>query len=205
MKENEMELARRNGVALADMEAVKARMVTIRGQVALLDCDVADLYGVETKRINEAVRNNPEKFPEGFVLPLDEQESRELRSKISTLGAGAGRGRYSKFNFKAFTERGLYMLATILKGERAVRTTLAIIETYAQVRELARTMEALQGVKDGGEQQRELLQRTGEILARVVGENLRTETTETEIEFNFAIVKIRHKVIRRRNVGGGEA
>ena len=204
MKGKEMELAKRDGVALADMDAVKSRMVTVRGQVALLDCDVADLYGVETKRINEAVRNNPEKFPEGYVLPLDEQESRELRSKISTLGAGAGRGHYSKFNFKAFTERGLYMLATILKGERAVRTTLAIIETYAQVRELARTMEALQGVKDGGKQQRELLQRTGKILAHVVGENLRTETTETEIEFNFAIVKIRHKVIRRRNVGGGE-
>ena len=204
MKGKEMELAKRDGVALADMDAVKSRMVTVRGQVALLDCDVAELYGVETKRINEAVRNNPEKFPEGYVLPLDEQESRELRSKISTLGAGAGRGHYSKFNFKAFTERGLYMLATILKGERAVRTTLAIIETYAQVRELARTMEALQGVKDGGDQQRELLQRTGEILAHVVGENLRTETTETEIEFNFAIVKIRHKVIRRRNVGGGE-
>lgn len=204
MKGKEMEVAKRDGVALADLEAVKSRMVTIRGQVALLDCDVADLYGVETKRINEAVRNNPDKFPEGYVLVLDGEESRELRSKISSLGAGAGRGRYSKFNFKAFTERGLYMLATILKGERAVRTTLAIIETYAQVRELARTMESLQGVKDGGEQQRELLRRTGEILARVVGENLRTETTETEIEFNFAIVKIRHKVIRRRSVGGGE-
>ena len=205
MKGNEMELAGQNGVALADTEAVKARLVMVRGQAVLLDGDVAELYGVETRRVNEAVRNNPDKFPEGYVLVLDEEESKAVRSQNATLGKGAGRGRYSKFNFKAFTERGLYMLATILKGERAVRTTLAIIETYAQVRELARTMEALQGVKDGGEQQRELLQRTGEILAHVVGENLRTETTETEIEFNFAIVKIRHKVIRRRSVGGGEA
>lgn len=194
-----------NVVDVADTEAVKSRMLTIRGQMVLLDCDVADLYGVETKRINEAVGNNPEKFPEGYVLALDGEESRELRSKISTLGKGAGRGRFSKYNFKAFTERGLYMLATILKGERAAKTTLAIIETYARVRELARTMEALQGVKDGGTQQRELLQKTGEILARVVGDNLRTETTETEIEFNFAIVKIRHKIIRRKNAGGGEA
>ena len=205
MKGNEMELAGRHEAALADTEAVKARLVMVRGQAVLLDGDVAELYGVETRRVNEAVRNNPEKFPEGYVLVLDEEESKAVRSQNPTSGKGAGRGRYSKFNFKAFTERGLYMLATILKGERAVRTTLAIIETYAQVRELARTMEALQGVKDGGEQQQALLRRTGEILARVVGENLRTETTETEIEFNFAIVKIRHKVIRRRSVGGGEA
>ena len=205
MKGNEMELAGRHEAALADTEAVKARLVMVRGQAVLLDGDVAELYGVETRRVNEAVRNNPEKFPEGYVLVLDEEESKAVRSQNPTSGKGAGRGRYSKFNFKAFTERGLYMLATILQGERAVRTTLAIIETYAQVRELARTMEALQGVKDGGEQQQALLRRTGEILARVVGENLRTETTETEIEFNFAIVKIRHKVIRRRSVGGGEA
>jgi hypothetical protein len=198
MKEKDVDLV------LADTAAVKARLVMVRGQMALLDGDVAELYGVETRRVNEAVRNNPEKFPEGYVLALDEEESKAVRSQLPTSEKGAGRGRYSKFNFKAFTERGLYMLATILKGERAVKTTLAIIETYAQVRELARTMEALQGVKDGGEQQQALLQRTGEILARVVGDNLRTETTETEIEFNFAIVKIRHKVIRRRNAGGGE-
>ncbi len=90
------------------------------------------------------------------------------------------------------------MLATILKGERAIKTAIAIIETYAQVRELARTMEALQDVKDGGSQQQSLLQRTGEILANVVSENLTTESSETEIELNFAIVKIRHKVIRKR-------
>lgn len=59
-------------------------------------------------------------------------------------------------------------------------------------------MEALQGVKDGGAQQQTLLQRTGEILANVVSENLSTESSETEIELNFAIVKIRHKIIRKR-------
>ena len=98
----------------------------------------------------------------------------------------------------AFTERGLYMLATILKGERATRTTLAIIDTYAQVRELARTMEALQTVKDGGGEQQTLLHRTGEILANVISDNLKTESSETEIELNFAVVKIRHKIIRHK-------
>ena len=182
-----------------DIDGVKSRMVAIRGQMTLLDRDVAELYGVATREINQAVRNNPGKFPEGYVVELDEEESKVLRSKFLTLDdARAGRGRHSKYNYKVFTERGLYMLATILKGERAVRTTLAIIETYAQVRELARTMEALQTVEDGGAKQQTLLRRTGEILANVVSDNLKTETSETEIELNFAVVKIRHKVIRHR-------
>lgn len=186
-------------ISKLDIDGVKSRMVAIRGQMTLLDRDVAELYGVATREINQAVRNNPGKFPEGYVVELNEEESKVLRSKFLTLDdARAGRGRHSKYNYKVFTERGLYMLATILKGERAVRTTLAIIETYAQVRELARTMEALQTVEDGGAKQQTLLRRTGEILANVVSDNLKTETSETEIELNFAVVKIRHKIIRHR-------
>ena len=105
--------------------------------------------------------------------------------------------KFSKVAPTAFTERGLYMLATILKGERAEKTTLAIVDTFVQVRELARTMEALQNVEEGGAQQRTLLQRTGDLLAEVVGHNLSTHSTETEIELNFAVVKIKHKVFRR--------
>ena len=184
--------------AKLDTDAVKTRMIEVRGQTVLLDRDVASLYGVETRVINQAVKNNPAKFPAGYVIDLDETEIEALRSKILILdGNPPGRGRHSKHGYKAFTERGLYMLATILKGARAVETTLSIIETYAQVRELARTMESLQNVKDGGARQRTLLQRTGELLANVVSENLKTETSETEIEFNFAIVKIRHKIVKK--------
>ena len=92
-----------------------------------LDCDVADLYDVETKRINEAVSNNPEKFPEGYIFKLENQEIISLRSKISTLKSN-GRGQHSKYPPKAFTGKGLYMLATILKSPRAVQTTIAIVE-----------------------------------------------------------------------------
>ncbi len=113
--------------------------------------------------------------------------------------------KFSKVSPTAFTERGLYMLATILKGDRAEKTTIAIIDTFVQVRELARTMEALQNVEDGGVQQRTLLQRTGDLLAEVVGHNLSTATTETEIELNFAVVKIKHTVKRvRKESGDGE-
>ena len=176
---------------------VESRLIIVRGQHALLDRDVAELYGVETKRINEAVRNNPDKFPPRCIIYLDEEESAVLRSKISTLEPSQGKGHYSKYNFKAFTERGLYMLATVLKSPRATQTTLAIIDTFVEVREMARTMEALQNVTDGGREQQTLLQKTGQLLATVVGNNLSTASTETEIELNFAVVKIKHKFIRK--------
>ena len=91
---------------------VEEKIITLRNQQVILDCDVAELYGVETKRINEAVNNNPEKFPEGYVLHLKNQEITSLMSKISTL-KNTGRGQHSKYPPKAFTEKGLYMLATI--------------------------------------------------------------------------------------------
>ena len=176
---------------------VESRIVIVRGQHVLLDRDVAELYGVETKRINEAVKNNPEKFPPRCIIYLDEEESAVLRSKFSTIEPSQGKGHYSKYNFKAFTERGLYMLATILKSPRATQTTLAIIDTFVEVREMARTMGALQNVIDGGTEQQSLLQKTGQLLATVVGNNLSTASTETEIELNFAVVKIKHKFIRK--------
>ena len=176
---------------------VESRIVIVRGQHVLLDRDVAELYGVETKRINEAVKNNPEKFPPRCIIYLDEEESAVLRSKFSTIEPSQGKGHYSKYNFKAFTERGLYMLATILKSPRATQTTLAIIDTFVEVREMARTMEALQNVTDGGTEQQSLLQKTGQLLATIVGNNLSTSSTETEIELNFAVVKIKHKIIRK--------
>ena len=91
------------------------------------------------------------------------------------------------------------MLATILKSKKAVSTTLAIVDTFVQVRELARTMEALQEVPDGGERQKSLLHRTGTLLSEMVGRTLTTNSTETEIELNFAVVKIKHKVIRKED------
>lgn len=174
-------------------QEVEARMIVLRRQPVLIDADVAELYGVQTREVNQAVRNNPQKFPYGYIFELDKYERTEVVKNFDHLK----KLKFSKVAPTAFTERGLYMLATILKGERAVNTTLVIIDTFVQVREMARTMEALQTVEDGGPQQRTLLQRTGDLLAEVVGHNLSTRTTETEIELNFAVVKIKHKVIRK--------
>lgn len=182
-----------NDIASISKTEVTNRLVCIRGINVLIDRDVAELYGVETKRVNEAIKNNPEKFPEGYVFTLQHTEKQELVENFDRFKTLQN----STVEPHAFTEKGLYMLATILKSKRAVKTTIAIIETFTQARELARTMEALQTVDDGGVQQKNLLQKTGELVAEIVGNNLSTSSTETEIELNFAVVKIKHKIIRK--------
>lgn len=180
-------------------ERVRSLLISIRGQMVLLDRDVAALYEVQTKEVNQAVRNNPDKFPAGFVFQLNSLELENWKSKILTSNLSEEELLSVKMGMRklpyAFTERGLYMLATILKGRAATRATLAIVDTYARVREMSQTMEALQRVQDGGEEQRSLLQKTGELLADIVGKNLATKSCETEIEFNFALVKIRRRYV----------
>ena len=187
------------GCDVITTERVRSLLVAIRGQMVLLDRDVAALYEVQTKEVNQAVRNNPDKFPAGFVFQLNSLELENWKSKILTSNLSEEELSSVKMGMRklpyAFTERGLYMLATILKGKAATRATLAIVDTYARVREMSQTMEALQRVQDGGEEQRSLLQKTGELLADIVGKNLATKSCETEIEFNFALVKIRRRYI----------
>ena len=93
-----------NGVSYNN---VQDKIVQLNGQDVILDYAVADLYGVETRVVNQAVKNNPDKFPSGYVFELDNQASEVLRSKISTLEQASGKGRYSKYNYKAFTEKGI--------------------------------------------------------------------------------------------------
>ena len=109
---------------------VENKMITLRNQQVILDSDVAELYGVETKRINEAVSNNPEKFPEGYVWELDGSEKTEVVENFDHLH----KLKYSPQFPKAFTEKGLYMLATILKSPKAMQTTIAIVEAYAMLK-----------------------------------------------------------------------
>jgi len=117
-------------------EKVEQRIISLRGEKILLDSDVAELYGVETKRVNEAVKNNPDKFPQGYIFELSQIEKTEVVENFDRLL----KHKFSTTIPKAFTEKGLYMLATILKSEKATQTTLAIVETYSRIRELSRTM-----------------------------------------------------------------
>ncbi len=175
------------------MEDVQEKIIILRGQHVLLDRDVAELYGVGTKEINQAVKNNPKKFPYGFIFGVDEYEKNELVKNFDRFNSL----KHSTVTPNAFTERGLYMLATIMKGDQAIETALAIVNTYAMVRELSRTVRALQAT-ESQEEQKPLLKRTGELIGDVLGSDLSTTGTETELELNFAVLKVKH-TIKREN------
>lgn len=98
---------------------------------------------------------------------------------------------------KAFTEKGLYMLATILKSTIATQATLTIVETFTKVRELSRNVKELSGVQDK-EQQKDLMQRSGELIAKILDDDLQTSDAETTIELNFAVLKFKHTVKKKR-------
>lgn len=174
------------------IENLKDLIIEIRGQGVLIDSDVANVYSVETKRINEAVKNNPEKFPQDYMFVISEDEFADLRSKVSTA-------KFSKTRVapKAFTEKGLYMLATILHSKHAVEATFAIIETFTKIRELSRNVKELSAIQDKV-QQKTLMQRSGELIAEILDDDLQTSDAETTIELNFAVLKFKHTVKKKR-------
>ncbi len=175
---------------------VQEKILFLRNQEVILDADVAQLYGVETKRINEAVKNNTDKFPEGYMFKLTHEELTYLRSKNSTTNISSK----SRVLPKVFTEKGLYMLATILKSKQAVNTTFAIIETFATVRHLKRELRNLHEEHDK-QQQQSKMQYFGDLLSSIVMPDLETSETESSLEINFLIGKIKHTVkrVRRQN------
>jgi len=195
-------------------EEVEKRVLTIQGQQVLLDRDVAELYGVETKHINQALRNNPDKFPDGYVITLGWDDLDSSRSKISTLNDsvsghqsdssrskiltlnGSGRGHNIKYLPKAFTEKGLYMLATILKSPIATQTTLAIVETFAKMREFAKILTQLPDVEDSV-QQKSLVQRGSEIFTEVLDDCI-FEATDDEISYEIDLGAVKAKRIIKR-------
>jgi len=117
---------------LTNNHNIETTIYEIRDTKVMLDSDLAKLYQVETKRINEAVRNNPEKFPSDFYFTLTQNEFDNLRSKISTT-------KFSKTRTlpKVFTEQGVYMLATVLKSKIATEVTINIMRTFTKMREFA--------------------------------------------------------------------
>ena len=171
---------------------VEEKIIVLRNQQVILDCDVAELYGVQTKEINQAVKNNPRKFPEGFIFELDNQEKIEVVKNFDHLQ----NLRFSPQHPKAFTERGLYMLATILKGERAEQTTLAIVETYAKLKELSRVIAELPQQEEDTVVQKQLLHRGGQLIEDIINDVLPKQSTETSFELNLAMFKFRHSIRR---------
>lgn len=170
---------------------VQRSIVSVRGQQIIIDADVAHLYGVETKRINETVRNNPDKFPSDYMFILTKEEVEALRSKNSSTNLSSK----SRSLPKAFTEKGLYMLATILKSKNAIAVTFAIVETFANVRELKRQLRDLHQETDNYKQN-DKINSFGELLSDIVAPDLEVAETESSVEINFFVGKIKHTVKR---------
>jgi hypothetical protein len=127
-------------------ERIECAIVVIRGQKVMLDDDLAALYEVPTRRLNEQVKRNRSRFPDDFMFQLTKEEWDALRSQIATSKRG-GR-RYPPF---AFTEQGVAMLSTVLNSERAVHVNVEIMRAFVRLRriltshkDLARKLEALE-------------------------------------------------------------
>ena len=184
---------------LVTTKEVEACMLPVRGQQVLIDRDVAALYGVETKRINEAVRNNPDKFPEGYILELTEAETEEVKAITAKNDDFADEkfdrktvSSKTRYAPKAFTDRGLYMLATILKSPRATQTTIAIIDTFAKVKELSRCLSAMKEDTDM-ETKQSLVQRTGTLLNELIQTDDKESNGNVAMELNMMSVSLHVK------------
>jgi len=122
--------------SLIPIERIENRIFLIRGQKVMLDADLAELYGVTTKRLNEQVKRNRARFPEDFMFQLTASETELLRSQIATSKKGRGGRRYAPF---AFTEHGAIMLAGVLNTQRAIEVSVFVVRAFNRLREMLAT------------------------------------------------------------------
>jgi hypothetical protein len=121
---------------LVPMGRIEQKIFFVRGQKVMLDVDLAGLYGVTTKRLNEQVKRNLERFPEDFMFQLTAEEADSLRSQFATSNAGRGGRRYLPF---AFTEHGAVMLASVLNSPQAVEVSVYVVRAFVRLREVLAT------------------------------------------------------------------
>jgi hypothetical protein len=125
---------------MAATRAIESRILVLRGQRVMLANDLAKLYGVEVKVLNQAVKRNDERFPADFMFLLSAEESASLRSQFVTLEAASEtrsqRGRHTKYPPHAFTEQGVAMLSSVLKSKRAVAVNVEIMRAFVRLRDM---------------------------------------------------------------------
>jgi hypothetical protein len=128
-------------------ETIVRRIFVIRGKKVMLDADLADIYEVETRALNQAVRRNPDRFPPDFMFQLTPEEAGGLRSQNVILDLEEGkedrRGKHSKYAPLAFTEHGALMLSAVLKSKRAVEMSIRVVRVFIQLREMLATHKEL--------------------------------------------------------------
>lgn len=148
------------------IEEIENRIVNLCGEKVLMDAAVADVYGISTKEVNQAVFNNPEKFPQGYLFELTDDEKQEVVKNFDHLA----KLKFSPFLPKAFTK----------------------------VRHLSQTLNQLTETDDEA-RQKTLLQKSGEIIAEVLGDECTTTDTETTVELNVAFLKVKHTIKKKKS------
>jgi hypothetical protein len=190
-----LESSSMNVITFEDLEN---KLIHYQNELVLVDSDVAQLYSVETKDINKAVKNNPEKFPLGYIIELTQEEKTKLVENFHRFN----KLKHSTVNPKIFTEKGLYMLATIIKSTAATQTTLKIIETFAKVKELSRNINNIMKI-DNEDVQKELATKSNKILEEIIeinpdslddDEEGEIVETTTKFEFNLGFAKVSRSI-----------
>jgi hypothetical protein len=123
----------KSATSIIPVERIQQCIYLVRKQKVMLDKDLAALYGVTTKRLNEQVQRNIDRFPSDFMFQLNDDETRVLRSQIATSKKGRGGRRYNPY---AFTEQGVAMLSSVLRSKRAAQVNIAIMRTFVQLRRI---------------------------------------------------------------------
>jgi ORF6N domain len=121
--------------------AIEKRIFVIRERQVMVDEDLADLYGVETKRLVEQVKRNVDRFPEDFMFQLNKDEAAALRSQSATSNSGRGGRRYAPY---VFTEQGVAMLSSVLRSKRAIAVNIEIMRAFVELRRVASSYAAIE-------------------------------------------------------------
>jgi phage regulator Rha-like protein len=124
---------------LVSIESIQSKIMVIHGERVMIDRDLAELYGVETKQLKRAVRRNANRFPSDFMFELTREEYNSLRSQFGTLKRGA----HSKYLPMAFTEQGVAMLSSVLNSDRAIVVNVAIMRAFVQLRKISSSQKQL--------------------------------------------------------------
>ena len=189
-------------MSIIKFETIQNKLIKYHDELVIVDKDLAELYNVETRDINKAVKNNPDKFPDGYIIELTEEEKKELVENFHRFS----KLKHSTVNPKVFTEKGLYMLATIIKSKVATETTLNIIETFAKVKELSRNINAIMKTEDETKQ-KELAQKSNKILEEIIeiepdilvdDEDGEVIETTTKFEFNLGFAKVSRSIKKKK-------
>ncbi|MCK5110212.1 MAG: ORF6N domain-containing protein [Arcobacteraceae bacterium] len=168
---------------IARQEQIQGKIYTIRNQQVMIDKDLAELYAVETRRLNEQVKRNMEKFPSDFMFELQEDEKNELIAKCDNLQS-------LKFNpskVKVFTEQGVYMLATILKSKIATEVNISIMRTFVRLKNQAvpyfDIIKRLEAVEVDNKDTKELLNKVVQVVSNM--QNIQNEAKNNTRKIGF--------------------